>query len=171
MANAGKVLVLGLGNDLLADDAVGLHVARAAAASLAGEPGVVVRETMEMGLALLDEIVGFDALVIVDSIQTARAPAGHIHEFDLDALSSRRMSAPHFLGVAETLALGSRLGLAMPRRVRIVAVEVADPFTLAVRMTPQVEQSVDAAAARAGERARGLARQPSPSSAAPVAGA
>jgi len=162
MPNSNRVLVLGLGNDLLTDDAVGLHVARAAGARLAGDPGVVVRETMEMGLALLDEIVGFDGLVIADSIQTGRAPAGHIHVFDQGALASRRISAPHFLGVAETLALGERLAMAMPRHVCIIAIEVADPFTLARRMTSSVEQAVDTAAARVAEQVHEFMLQPAP---------
>jgi hydrogenase maturation protease len=161
MPNANKVLILGLGNDLLTDDAVGLHVARAAGARLAGERGVVVRETMEMGLALLDEIVGFDGLVLVDSIQTGQAPVGHIHEFNMAALAGRRISTPHFLGVAETLALGRRLGLAMPGNVWIIAIEVADPFTLATQMTSGVEHAVDAAAGRVIERAHGFMMQPS----------
>lgn len=146
-AVAAKILVLGLGNDLLTDDAVGLHVARAVRARLADEPGVAVRETMEMGLALLDEIAGFNALVLVDSIQTGTVPAGHIHEFDRRTLGAgRRITAPHFVGVAETLALGGTLGLAMPRAVRIIAIEVADPFTLGMRMTPALEQAVETAA-------------------------
>lgn len=147
MQGAQRILVLGLGNDLLADDAVGLHVARAAAARLAGRSDAVVRETTEMGLALLDEIVGFDALVVVDAIQTGRVPPGHVHEFDGGALEGHQLSAPHFLGVAETLELGGRLGLSMPRRTRVVAVEVEDPFTLSTRMTDAVESAVETAAA------------------------
>lgn len=160
MQESAKVLVLGLGNDVLTDDAVGLRVARAAASRLAGRPAVVVRETMEMGLALLDEIVGFDALVLVDSVQTGRAPAGHVHEFDGDALVGHRLSAPHFLGVAETLALGESLGFAMPRSVRVVAVEVADPFTMGMAMTAEVEGAVEGAADRVAERAAELAAMP-----------
>ena len=153
MPNAGKVLILGLGNDVLTDDAVGLLVARAAGCRLAGRPEVVARETTEMGLALLDEIVGFDGLVLVDAIQTGRFPAGHVHEFAAEAFASRRISAAHFLGIAETLALGTRLGFVMPRKVWIVAVEVADACTLSTRMTAAVEQAVDTAASRAIERA------------------
>jgi hydrogenase maturation protease len=160
MKETRRVLVLGLGNDVLTDDAVGLHIARSAAARLGGRPDAVVRETMEMGLALLDEIVGFDSLVVVDAIQTGRAPAGTIHEFDAGSLSGHNLSAPHFLGVAETLLLGRRLGLPMPDRVRVVAVEAEDPFTLGTRMTAAVEAAVEAAAARVVLRVDELAASP-----------
>jgi hydrogenase maturation protease len=160
MQEVSRILVLGLGNDLLTDDAVGLRVARAAGARLGGRPDAVVRETMEMGLALLDEIVGFESLVVVDAIQTGRAPAGRIHEFGAGELDGRRLSAPHFLGIAETLFLGQRLGLPMPRRVRVVAVEVGDPFTLGTQMTAAVEAAVEEAAARVARLVDELAAAP-----------
>jgi len=136
---SGKILILGLGNDILTDDAIGLEVVRELARRLDGEDQVDVRETMEMGLALLDFFAGYRAVILVDSIQTGRFPAGTAHEVDWASLKPLTGRTPHFLGVGETLALGRRLGLAMPREVRIVAVEVEDPFTLGTRMTPRLQ--------------------------------
>lgn len=140
--------MLGLGNDILTDDAVGLLVARALGGQLGNEPAVAVRETTEMGLALLDEIADFDALILVDAVQTGRVPPGHIHECDITELPQVTASSPHFVGVAETLNLGRRLGLAVPRRVRVIAIEVADPFTLGTEPTAAVQEAVAFAAGR-----------------------
>jgi hydrogenase maturation protease len=147
------VLVLGLGNDILSDDAAGLLVAAAVRERLAGEPDIEVRATTEMGLALLDEIAGREAVVLVDSVQTGRAPPGHLHEFGPEELSTVLTTSPHFLGVGETLALGNLLGLPMPRQVRIFAIEVNDPFTLGTDLTPAVEQAVAAAVERVAAQA------------------
>ena len=152
-----RVLVLGLGNDILTDDAVGLRVVEAVREGLAGEPEIEVKTTTEMGLALLDEIADRESVVLVDSVQTGEASPGAIHEIDSIGLSRVLTTAPHFLGIGETLALGRMLGLAMPRNVRIFAIEVADPHTLGTRMTPAVEQAVAPAAERVTERARELA--------------
>jgi hydrogenase maturation protease len=154
---AAKILVLGLGNDILTDDAVGLHVVAAVRERLAGEADIDIRETTEMGLALLDEISGREGVVLVDSVQTGREPLGHIHEIPVEKLSHVMNTAPHFLGVGETLALGKLLGLAMPRQVRIFAVEVADPFTLGTQMTPAVAAATAEAADRVAAAARELA--------------
>jgi len=143
-----SVLVLGLGNDILTDDAVGLHVVRLAGERLRDTPGISVRETTEMGLTLLDEIVGCECLVLVDSVQTGKVPPGHVHEIGPDELPQVTATAPHFLGVGETLSLGTALGLEMPRRVRIFAIEVEDPFTLGTSPTPAVGQAVPAAVER-----------------------
>lgn len=147
-ARSYRILVLGLGNDILTDDAVGLLVARAVAERVGEEREIAVRETIEMGLALLDEIADFDALILVDSVQTGRAPPGHIHECDIADLPQVTATSPHFVGVGETLALGRRLGLAMPRRVRVIAIEVADPFTLGTQPTTVVQEAVGLAVER-----------------------
>jgi hydrogenase maturation protease len=157
-APLASVLVLGLGNDLLGDDAVGLHVARAAHARLAGVADCAVRETPEVGLALLDEIVGCQHLLLVDAIETGTAPPGFIHEFDADSLAGRRIAAPHFVGIVETLAMGRTLGLAMPRDVQIFAIEVKDAFTVRVALTPDVQRAVAVAVDRVSARAICLVR-------------
>ena len=147
-ASLPRVLVLGLGNDILTDDAVGLRVVEAARECLAGDPDIEVKTTTEMGLALLDEVADRDCVVLVDSVQTGEAPPGKIHEIDSLELSRVLTTAPHFLGIGETLALGKMLGLAMPRNVRIIAIEVADPYTLGTKMPPAVEQAVAPAVER-----------------------
>ena len=151
------ILVLGLGNDILTDDAVGLHVAQAVRVRLAGDARIDVKSTTEMGLSLLDELADRDAVVLVDSVQTGREPPGHIHEVDAAALASVTSTVPHMLGVGETLALGKLLGLAMPRQVRVFAIEVADPFQLGTEMTAAVVAAVTLAADRIAAAARELA--------------
>ncbi|HVP44798.1 MAG TPA: hydrogenase maturation protease [Terriglobales bacterium] len=154
-----SVLVLGLGNDILTDDAVGLHVVRIVRELLGGEPDIEVKATTEMGLALLDEIAGREGVVLVDAVQTGEAPPGHIHELRPDELGKVFRTSPHFLGVGETLALGKMLGLQMPGHVRIFAIEVKDPFTLGTAMTPAVEHAAAAAAERVAAQAREIASE------------
>jgi hydrogenase maturation protease len=136
---ARPLLLLGLGNDILTDDAVGLFVVRELRPRLASHPSIDIRETTEMGLALLDFITGYPKVVIVDSIQTGKAPPGFLHELDASALNQLTGRTPHFVGVSETLALGRQLGLAMPEQVKIFAIEVEDPFTLGTAMTPALQ--------------------------------
>jgi hydrogenase maturation protease len=156
-ASFPRVLVLGLGNDILTDDAVGLRIVESVRERLAGEPDVEIKATAEMGLALLDEIADRESVVLVDSVQTGDAAPGTLHEIDSLDLSRVLTTAPHFLGIGETLALGKMLGLAMPRNVRIFAIEVADPYTLGSTMTPAVAQAVAPAAERVVAQARHFA--------------
>jgi len=86
--------------------------------------------------------------VIVDSIQTGREAPGFVHELDTAALSQLTGRTPHFLGVSETLALGRQLGLAMPERVKIFAIEVEDPFTLGTALGPALAAALPRIVAR-----------------------
>jgi len=141
-AEKPRLLILGLGNDILTDDAVGLYVARKLREELAGEPRVEVRETTEMGLALLDELAGFRIAIIVDSIQTGRLPPGGVHCLEPESLKLLTGRTPHFLGVGETLAAGRGLELDMPDIVRIYAIEIEDPFTVSTSLSPAVAQAL-----------------------------
>lgn len=140
-----RILVLGLGNDILTDDAAGLIVARLVRERLAGESEVEVRESMEMGLTLLDHVSGFQKLVLIDSIQTRTAPPGHIHTYPLEDYRGLNLSTPHFLGLADTFSLAKRLGLPMPDEADVFAIEANDVLTLSVSMTPEVERAVPVA--------------------------
>lgn len=137
-----KILLLGLGNDILCDDAIGLHVSAGVRRHVAHLKNVEVAETAEMGLSLLDFIVGFNELILVDAVQTGKAPAGFLHEFDANDLKTLPTVSPHFLGVGEIIALGRELGMAIPSRVKIFAVEAEDPFTMSAQMTPALQRAL-----------------------------
>jgi hydrogenase maturation protease len=154
---ARQVLLLGLGNDILTDDAVGLYVVRELQPKLAAHPSINIRETTEMGLALLDFITGYRAVVIVDSIQTGKAPPGFLHELDAASLNQLTGRTPHFVGVGETLALGRHLGLTMPEQVKIFAIEVEDPFTLGTDLTPALQSALPGIVQRIAAAVRTLA--------------
>lgn len=133
------ILVLGLGNDLLADDAIGLRVSRAIQARLSPGDPVTVRESAQMGFALLDDLAGFDEALLVDAIQTGQQAPGHVHVLDAESLRTLPVVSPHFAGVGEMLTLGRCLDLFMPERVRVLAIEVADPYTFSTEMTDVLE--------------------------------
>jgi hydrogenase maturation protease len=158
IASTRRRLLLGLGNDILTDDAIGLLVVRALQRELADHPFIDVRETSEMGLALLDYLNGYAEVVIVDAIQTGQAAPGSVHELDPASLKQLTGRTPHFLGVGETLALGRELGLEMPSRVKIFAIEVEDPFTLGTQMTPALQAALPAIVERVGAVVRTLAK-------------
>ena len=141
-ARQSPVLLLALGNDLLSDDAIGLHVVREVRRRLAGRAGVDIRETVEMGPALLDFIVGYQTVVIVDAVQTRQAPPGFLHEVEGADLKALPNLAPHFFGIGEILALGRVLKMQMPQRVKIFAVEVQDPFLLGTHLTEPLQQAL-----------------------------
>ena len=69
-----RTLVLGLGNPLLGDDAVGLKVAALVRERLDGAPGVDVLEEEAGGLRLMERMTGYDRAVLVDAAVTGGTP-------------------------------------------------------------------------------------------------
>jgi hydrogenase maturation protease len=141
-SRAPRLLVLGLGNELLRDDAIGLRLAEAVREHLSRHPNVTVVESPEMGLGLLDLVADFDEVIVVDAVQTGRAPPGHVYEVDASEVPLLTGGSPHCLGIAEMLALARELHLPLPRHIRIFAVEVADPFTLSHQLTPELDAAL-----------------------------
>jgi hydrogenase maturation protease len=135
-----RTLVLGLGNELAGDDAVGVLVARALREELEGVADVV--ESSASGLALIEVFAGYDRAVVVDSIKTGRNPPGTISELALADVG--RVVAPslHHAGLPELVAVAERLGLRFPARTRILAVEVVDPYTLGAGLSEPVEAAL-----------------------------
>ena len=142
-----KTLVLGLGNPILTDDGVGIHVVRALADQL-DQPGVEVAEASLGGLRLLDMAVGYDRLILVDAIQDGGRP-GQIYRLRPDDLRpSLHAASSHDLSLAAALELGRRLGWTLPddEAITIVAVEVQDVMTFEEVCTPQVQAAIPRAA-------------------------
>jgi len=137
---AAPVRVLGLGNELLADDAFGILVAQEIQRLAPGQVEVVC--TPESGFSLLDYVLGTPRLLVVDAIQTGRAEPGTLHEFAEGDVASAPGNSPHFVGLFETLALARKLGLPAPCDVRILAVEAADCLTVGGPMHPAVRAAI-----------------------------
>ncbi len=137
-----KTLILGLGNPLLTDDSVGLRVAQELENKLS-QPEVTVLQSTASGLDLLDLVIGFDRLIIIDAIQTKKGKAGQIYRLEIPDLDfSRHVACPHDVNLATALELGKRLGLAVPREVVIFAIEVVEVATFSEECTPEVEQAI-----------------------------
>jgi hydrogenase maturation protease len=142
-----RTLVLGLGNELLADDAVGLLAARALKREFDGHIDVI--ESSESGLALLDHLVGYDRAIILDAIRTGRCPAGEILEYTVDDLRHVAAPSPHYAGIPELLELARRLGLDFPADLRIIAIEAENLHEIGGQPSVQVTAGVEKAVALA----------------------
>ena len=135
-----NILVLGLGNELLSDDGVGILAARALAKELRGQADVV--ETALHGLALLELFLGYRQAIVVDAICTGAHPPGAILELDPADLETVESPSPHYTGLPEMLTLAMQLKLDFPPDIKIIAMEVVDPFTVGFELSDPVQQAL-----------------------------
>ncbi len=133
------ILVLALGNDFLRDDGVGLLAGREIKKIFDGKVDVI--ESSESGLALLDYLVGYKKALILDSMVREEGEPGKILQMKVEELKFECSPSPHYVGLPMSLQIGRRLGFNLPEEIRVLAMEVEDPYTLEEGLTEKVALS------------------------------
>jgi hydrogenase maturation protease len=138
-----KTLVIGLGNPLVSDDSVGLRVAAELKHRLADRTDVEVDEDYWGGLRLMERMIGYDRVIIVDAICTG-APPGTIHHLTPDAVPTQRSASAHDVNLPTALEFGRRAGMLLPENqsILLVGIEAKDVLTFSEACTPEVQEAV-----------------------------
>ena len=126
--------VLGLGNELMGDDAVGVIAARQINTELTDLVDVV--ETSVYGLGLLDVILGCRQLIIIDAIRTGKLPVGSVIQLDPESFDRVLAPSPHYSGLPEMRALAEALELGYPDQVIVFAIEIGDDAYFGAPINP-----------------------------------
>jgi|GEM_PF-2301348 len=140
---AADVLVLGVGNDIKRDDAVGLLVADRLAETL-DAPGVAVRAMTSGRIMLIEELSGYEAVYLVDSVVTTHGTPGDWYVLDPEDVEPAAESggvATHNVGLGTLRTLGEAMGESMPA-MTIFAIEVADPFEYGEELTAAMREAL-----------------------------
>lgn len=150
-APAARVAVVGLGNVLMGDDALGPYVARVLNARYEFAPGVLVQDLGTPGLDLTPFLAGLDAVILVDTVHSD-APAGTLKRYRRDDVlrhpPPQRVS-PHDPGIKETLLTLEFAGRA-PAELLLVGV-VPHDTGMRTGLAPPVQAAVPAVLAAVGE--------------------
>jgi hydrogenase maturation protease len=137
-----KTLVVGLGNPILGDDGIGWCVAESVRARV---PEVEVDCQALGGLSLMERLVGYDRVIIIDAIQTQDGQIGDVTCFPLQALpdlSTGHSTAIHDTSLQTALKLGKAMGAKLPQEVIVVAVEAERVYDFSEELSPAVAQSI-----------------------------
>ncbi|MBI4596043.1 MAG: hydrogenase maturation protease [Candidatus Tectomicrobia bacterium] len=148
-----RILLLALGNDILGDDGVGLVAARL----LRNEffEAVVIVESGEAGLALLEIMAGYGKALLLDAIVTGKYPPGTVAEFRPEDFKRVMAPSPHYAGIPEVLDLAERMKIPFPQEIRILALEVEKVDEIHEGLSSTVEQALPGFIEIAGEILRG----------------
>ena len=150
--------VIGLGNEVITDDAVGLHVAREVGRRLP-ETGLDadVVESATGGFGLLDLLCGREGVVIVDALEQAELRPGQVVQLaSAERATSLRLWSPHEISLPVALQVGPRLGYAMPARIEIIGVQGQELRRFGSTLTPEVAAAVPRAAGKVIDVLRAL---------------
>ncbi len=121
-----STLVLGIGNNLLTDEGIGIHVVNYLVEHFADEPGVEFLDGGTLSFTLAEPIAEHDNLIVVDAARL-NLPPGSVRCLEGEAmdryLSGNRQSV-HEVGLTDLLDI-ARLSDTFPVRRALVGVEPA----------------------------------------------
>ena len=147
----GPTLVIGLGNPILGDDGVGWRVADEVERRLdmySAPPPVAVVRLAVGGLALMEQLVGYERAIIIDSCLSDGEP-GVVRSGTLAELAGRpvgHLDSTHDAPLAAALAAGRALGARLPDDLVVVTVDTPRSDVFDDSLTAPVESAVDRAA-------------------------
>lgn len=166
-ARPSSTLVIGLGNPILGDDGVGWKVAEKVKERLDSDPRYHIRyrpvdskvichySPIEVdflslgGLSLMERMLGYQRVVLIDSMETGQGPAGSVYVIPLASLSdpmSGHSASAHDTSLITALQTAKTMGLAIPKSVDIVAIEAKNVYDFSEELSPPVAQAVPQAA-------------------------
>jgi hydrogenase maturation protease len=101
------------------------------------------------GLRLMERLVGYDHVILIDALTTGQHPAGSLHCLslvDLPDLCAGHLNSSHDTTLQTALRMGRALGIALPDEVRIVGVEAECVYDFSEELSPPVAAAVPLAA-------------------------
>lgn len=144
-----KTLVLGLGNELYGDDGVGIAVAQ----KLKNDPelqkkfspyikNVDIEECSLTGFKLLDVVIGYDRLIIIDTIKKENPITGKVYILRHSDLRYIPGPSPHYVSIPQAVDIGRKLGLKVPSSIDIIAVEAKNLYDMGEGLTPEMTKAI-----------------------------
>lgn len=147
-----KTLVIGLGNPILGDDGIGWKVVERVEAELKGQREDLKFDYLSLGgLLLMENMEGYQDVLVVDSIITGTKPNGTIFSMPLSRLpnlSAGHTTAIHDTSLVTALDIGRKMGLVLPEddNVWVVAVETEYVYDFSEELSEPVQAALPHAA-------------------------
>jgi len=121
-----RTLVFGLGNPILSDDGIGIKVAQKLKESLSSSKSIDIRWGSLAGLRILDELAGYDRVVIIDAVKMG-GEVGNVYRLHLNEFKNAiHLTSPHTINIPTSVYVGKRLGLKMPEEIIVYGIEVRE---------------------------------------------
>ena len=139
-----KVLVMGVGNTLLQDDGIGVHVTESLKASYSTQD-IDILDGGTIGLSLLPEIEDADAVIIIDASEIGERP-GSMRIFrnaEIDQQLSGKKKTVHEVAVSDLFSAAAIRGRCPAERA-LIAIQPGST-DLGLEMTADVQAAIPGA--------------------------
>jgi hydrogenase maturation protease len=134
------ILILGIGNLLLKDEGIGVHVARKLG-MMPLPPGVEVMDGGTMGMNLMYDIEGREKVIVIDAVLTDGQP-GTLYRFtdkdiEYDPGMIQSVHGMNFPYVLKNIALFGK----KPELIVFIGIKPAE-ISEGIELTPEIEKKI-----------------------------
>ncbi|MCM0084407.1 HyaD/HybD family hydrogenase maturation endopeptidase [Geomonas sp. Red32] len=137
-----SVLVLGIGNLVMADDGVGVRVVQLLNERHRFPEGVTVLDGGTLGLDLLPQLEGISKLLVVDAVECDGEPGTLVRLTGEDIpLALQTKVSPHQMGLKDLLTVASLMGHTASEMV-LLGVKPGS-IEMSMELTPAVQAQVE----------------------------
>ena len=146
MTKQPSTIVFGLGNPILGDDGIGIHVVYKLQKRFESRKGfewLSFKEGALGGLELVDEVTGYERMILLDAIQTEGGVAGEIYEMGIeDFRTTLHASNPHNMDFITALKIGEKYyNRGVPTDIKIFVMEVVSVLEFKEEFSEPVEKA------------------------------
>lgn len=122
-----RTAVVGLGNPLLGDDAVGLIVAQSVFELLRRQIKIDFLDCPVPDARLAESLVGYQRAVILDALVDCQLEVGTVKRVEVSSHSDNPPLTFHTTGFRNILALAQLVGVSVPRQIHIYGIAILPP--------------------------------------------
>ena len=117
-----KTIILGVGNLILGDDGVGIHIANEVKKHI-NDPDITIDEAITGGMNLLDLLLGYDKAIILDAVKSEDAENGEVRRIPIGNFNTLHSCNPHDVSLMEAIEMAKKLGeKRIPQEIIIIGV-------------------------------------------------
>jgi len=137
-----RTLVLGIGNTVMSDDGVGVKVVQRLKDAYRFDDAVALVDGGTLGLDLLPMLEGIEHLIVVDAVETGKAPGTCVRLTGEELpIALETKVSPHQMGLKDLLSVAELLGH-KPREMVLIGVQPAS-IEMDTELTAVVAAKVD----------------------------
>jgi hydrogenase maturation protease len=152
-----KTAFIALGNPILGDDGIGWHVGKGVEKlylekkSIQTQDNTSLRHPIDFlylscgGLELMEHMVDYERVILVDAIYTGNFPAFSFHLFSLEDFggsNANHINSAHDTSLFTAVKMGKELGVNLPSTIEIVGIETDRVFDFSEQLSPELSDMI-----------------------------
>ena len=145
-----STLILGIGNLILSDDGVGIHVVRELKKKFSSNTDLEFAEISTCGLSLAERFIGYKKVILIDALALENGSPGRVHKLTMNDFNNTiHMYCAHDcnLATAYSILLQELGSEKLPVDVKIIGIEVGKFDEFSTTLSKKVQKALPKAVA------------------------